>query len=234
MSGRSRLGARASGRREAAYGLAAYGAYLTVRGVVWNARGRARAHRNARRVIALERRVGLLVEPAVQRVASRTPVLLDVVSAGYAAGNVALSVGWLAWLRHRGDAGFRRERRAALITFLGALPVFLLFPTAPPRTQEGFDDTLADLGVNLDHPAVQRFYNPIAALPSHHVAFAVLTGLSFAERARSPAARAMGWSYAPVVSVVVVATGNHYVADVAAGAGLGLLARWTARVLDRS
>lgn len=234
MSGRPRLGARTSGRREAAYGIAAYGAYLAVRGAVWNGRGRARAHGNARRVIAMERRFGLLVEPTVQRAASRTPFLLDLVSAGYAAGNVALSVGWLAWLRHRGDAGFHRERRAALITFLGALPVFLLFPTAPPRTQEGFEDTLADLGVDLDHPVVQRFYNPIAALPSHHVAFAVLTGLSFAERARSPAGRAMGWSYGPVVSLVVVATGNHYVADVAAGAGLGLLARWAARILDRS
>jgi hypothetical protein len=33
---------------------------------------------------------------------------------------------------------------------------------------------------------------------------------------------------------MVVATGNHYLVDVAAGAGLGLLARWTARVTDRS
>ena len=234
MNGGPRPGSRTSGWREAVYGLGAYGAYLVVRGVVWNARGRERAHGNARRVIALERRLGLLLEPTVQRAASRTPVLLDLASAGYAAGNVALSVGWLAWLRHRGDAGFRRERRAALGAFLGALPVFLLFPTAPPRTQEGFDDTLADLGVGLDHPVVQRFYNPIAALPSHHVAFAVLTGLSFAERAHGPTGRAMGWSYPPVVSLVVVATGNHYVADVAAGAGLGLLARWTARVIDRS
>jgi len=233
VSSPSRLGARTSGWREAAYGVAAYGAYLAVRSVVWNGRGRARADRNARRVIALERRLGLLVEPTVQRAASRTPGLLDLVSVGYAAGNVALSVGWLAWLRHRGDAGFRRERRAALVTFLGALPVFLLFPTAPPRTQEGFADTMSDLGVDLDRPAVQRFYNPIAALPSHHVAFAVLTGLSFAERARHPARRAVGWSYPPVVSLVVVATGNHYVADVAAGASLGLLARWITRVIDR-
>lgn len=44
----------------------------------------------------------------------------------------------------------------------------------------------------------------------------------------------MGRAYAPVVSLVVVATGNQYLVDVAAGAGLGLFARWTARVADRS
>jgi len=234
VSAERRPSDRPSGWREAAYALGAYGAYLAVRGLVWNDRGRGRADRNARRVIALERRFGQLLEPKVQRAASRAPVLLYVLSAGYAAGNVALSVGWLAWVRYRGDAGYRRERRSALVAFLGALPVFLLFPTAPPRTQDGFVDTLADRGVDLDHPAIQRFYNPIAAVPSYHVAFAVVTGAALADRARTPAGRAFGRAYAPVVSLMVVATGNHYLVDVAAGAGLGLLARWTARVTDRS
>jgi PAP2 superfamily len=214
-----------SGWREATLALAAYGAYLTVRRLVWTEAGRARADRNAKRVIAFERRVGALVEPRVQRVAARAPVVVDVVNAGYALGNVALSVGWLAWLHRRGDPGYRRERRAALVAFLGALPVFLAFPTAPPRTQAGFTDTLADRGIDLDHPLVRSFYNPIAAMPSHHVAFAVVTGAALAARARGSVGRVASWSYAPLVSGVVIATGNHYLADVVAGAGLGLLAR---------
>jgi hypothetical protein len=218
-----------SARREVAIGLLAYAAYLAVRAAVWTGSGRARADRNAQRLIALERRLGLLVEPALQSAALRTRRLVGMANAGYAAGNVALSVGWLIALHARHDPDFRRERRAAVAAFLGALPVFLLLPTAPPRSQEGFVDTLADRGVDLGHPLLVRLYNPIAAMPSHHVAFAVVTGAGLAHRVRSPYARAAAWSYAPAVAVVVIATGNHYVADVVAGAGLGVLARWLTR-----
>jgi hypothetical protein len=93
-------------------------------------------------------------------------------NAGYAALNVAFSVGWLALLHARRDPGFARERRAALGAFLGALPVFLAFPTAPPRTQEGYVDTLGEAGIDIEHPLLVRFYNPVAALPSQHAAFA--------------------------------------------------------------
>ena len=63
-----------NGRQEVAVGLGAYAAYLAVRGVVWTERGRAKAHRNAERLIALERRVGVLIEPRIQALALRAPV----------------------------------------------------------------------------------------------------------------------------------------------------------------
>jgi hypothetical protein len=214
-----------SGWREMAIGLGAYAAYLAVRRAVWTEQGRARADRNAGRLIALERRLGVLVEPRLQAAALRTPRIVDVLNAGYAAGNVALSVGWLLRLYRRDDAAFQPERRAALIAFTTALPVFLAFPTSPPRTQDGFVDTLADRGFDLGHPGLVRLYNPIAAMPSHHVAFAVLTGTGLASRARRPLTHAVWRGYAPLVAIVVLATGNHFLADVAAGAALGLLAR---------
>ncbi len=120
-----------SGRREAVLGLGAYAAYLVVRAVVWNDRGRTRAAANARRIARVERRLRLDVEPRIQRAVARVPHLVDVLNAGYAAGNVALSVGWLIRLHRRGDPTFGHERRAALGAFCGALPVFLLVPCAP-------------------------------------------------------------------------------------------------------
>jgi len=215
-------------RREVAIGLGVYAAYLAVRRAVWTDRGRVVANRNAGRLIALERRLGLFVEPRIQAVAMRAPRLVDVLNAGYAAGNVSLSVGWLMRLFATGDPGFGRERRAAVIAFTAALPVFLAFPTAPPRTQEGFIDTLADRGFDLGHPVLVRLYNPIAAMPSHHVAFAVVTGKGLA--ARAGRVGRVGWrGYAPLVAIVVLATGNHFVLDVAAGALLGVVARRLAR-----
>lgn len=214
--------ARAPGWWDAALGLGAYGAYLGVRRAVMTPAGRERAHRNARRVLALERRLRIDVEPAAQRAALRMPSALSALHAGYALANVSFSVGWL--ISRRGHPSYRRERRAALAAFLGALPVFLALPTAPPRTQEGFVDTMAMSGIDIEHPLLVRFYNPLAAMPSHHVAFAVVTagGMSAGRPARR---RALAAAYPVAVSLVVVATGNHYVLDVAAGAALGAAAR---------
>lgn len=227
---RSRLTAQVSdtdsvaGRREAALGLGCYAAYVLVRQAVLTTRGRERASRNARRVLAAERRLRLDLEPRLQARALRAPRALHVVNVAYGALNVSLSVGWLLRLYRRRDPAYRRERRAATLAFAGALPVFLAFPTAPPRTLDGFVDTLARSGVDLEHPLLVRFYNPVAAMPSHHTAFAVVTGAGLA--ARSAGLHRAGWAaYPPLVGLVVVATGNHFVLDVAAGAALGVLAR---------
>ncbi len=218
-----------SGRREVAIALGAYGCYLGARRLVWTDAGRARARRNARRVLSAEGRAGLDIERRAQQLAMRWPRLATALSAGYAAGNVSLSVGWLMLLRRQGAECFERERRAAVAAFLGALPVFALFPTAPPRMMDGYVDMLGEQGIDLDDPTLVRFYNPIAAMPSYHVAFAVVSGIGLAHRSRSTWGRAWWLSYPAAVAAIVLATGNHYAADVAAGAALGLAARAVTR-----
>ena len=215
--------------REFAVGAACMGGYYLVRRLVWNERGRHRAARNADRVVAAEERLGLRIEPAVQQAALRHRRLVDMCNLGYAVGNLALSAGWLIVLHRRGGPAFIRERRAAVAAYAGALPVFLAFPTAPPRSRDDHVDTLRDRGIDLDHRWLVPWYNPIAAMPSHHVAFAVVTGLGMARFARNPLIRAFGVVYPAAVSVVVVATGNHYTADVLAGAALGAAARIATR-----
>lgn len=220
---------RCNSLREVALGLGAYALYLLVKRIVWTDRGRERARANAERVLAFEKSVGIDIESRVQRAALRVPGVVPALNVGYAAGNVALSVGWLLLLYRRRDVAFFHERRAALAAFAGALPLFAAFPAAPPRTLDEFVDTMNGDRFGLDHPLLLRFYNPIAAMPSHHVAFAVVTGLGLAQRATSGAGR-VGWSLYPgAVALVVVATANHFVADVAGGAALGLLARGLTR-----
>ena len=215
--------------REFAIGAACLGGYYLVRRLVWNDRGRSRAARNAARVVAAEERLGLRIEPAVQQAALRHRRLVDMLNVGYAVGNLTLSAGWLIVLHRRGSPAFIRERRAAVAAYAGALPVFLAFPTAPPRSRDEVVDTLLDRGIDLQHRWLVRLYNPIAAMPSHHVAFAVVTGLGMARYARNPLVRAFGVVYPAAVSLVVVATGNHYTADVIAGAALGAAARIATR-----
>jgi hypothetical protein len=222
-------GKRSSGVREAAIALTAYGAYLGVRALVWTPRGRERADRHARAIATLERRAHLDIEASVQRAALRYPRAVDALNAGYALGNVALSVGWVIRLWARGDRDFPVERRAVVLAFVGALPFFALLPTAPPRRLEGFVDTLATRGLPLDDARLVRFYNPIAAMPSHHLAFATVTGMGLAARRHSRLGRAWWRAYPAAVAVVVVATANHFVLDVLAGAALGAVARRVTR-----
>ena len=84
-------------------------------------------------------------------------------------------------------------------------------------------DTIVEVsGVDLDSGLVAQLYDPLAAMPSIHVAYAVVTAAGIARRrARSPLVRALAPAYPPLVALVVFATANHYVLDAVAGAALG-------------
>ena len=231
MEARARRG-RFSGRREAAVGLGVYALYLGVRQLKIRTGGRARAARNAERVLALERRFGLDVEPFVQGLLLPRTRVVAALNVAYVTLNVGLTVGWLIHLFRRRDPEFHRLRRAAVLATLGAQPVFLLFPVAPPRTLDGFVDTIAEVSkLDLERGLVAEVYDPIAAMPSIHVAYAVVTAAGIAATARRPWLRRAAPAYPPVVALVVFATANHYVLDALAGAGLAGAALRLARRL---
>jgi hypothetical protein len=217
---------RFSLRREVALGLSVYALYLLVARLVLRRDGRRRARRNAEHIVALEERTGMHVEPAIQRALLRFPRLVHGLNVGYGLFNVTLTVGWLVLLYRRRDPGYHGFRRTCLLAHVGAQPVFLLLPTAPPRVLDGFVDTLSEVsGLDLEHPFLLRFYNPVAAMPSLHVAFAVVTGAEIAGRTDSVVVKSVAHAYAPLVATVVAGTGNHYVLDAVAGAALGAVAR---------
>ena len=214
-----------SRRREVAIGLGVYAAYLAVRQVKLRRGARADADRNARRLVALEERLGIHVEPALQRALLPRRRLVAVLNVAYVTLNVALTVGWLMTLFRRRDPAFHRLRRAAVLTTLGAQPVFVLFPLAPPRTQDGFVDTIESVtGLDLDRGLVAELYDPIAAMPSIHVAFAVVTAAGLHEAGRNPWTRRLAPGYPPAVALVVFATANHFVLDAVAGWALARFA----------
>jgi PAP2 superfamily len=224
---------RFSARREVAIGLGVYAAYLAVRQLVVNEEGRRQSARNAERIVELERRLGIHVEPELQALLLPRRRVVAALNVAYVTLNVGLTVGWLCRLFRRRDSEYHRLRRAAVLATLGAQPVFLLFPTAPPRTLDHFVDTIADVsGVDLDTGIVARLYDPIAAMPSIHVTYAVVTAAGIARTSRSPLARALAPAYPPAVAFVIFATANHYVLDALAGAALGVAGLRLARALD--
>lgn len=216
---------RFSARREIALGLIVYALYLLVRRLVLESDGRSRARRNAERIVRAEEALGIHVEPTVQHAVLRFPRIVHAINIGYGLFNLSLTAGWLVVLYRRRDPDYHRVRRACLLAHVAAEPVFLLFPAAPPRVLDGFVDTISEVsGVDIEHPVLVRFYNPIAAMPSLHVAFAVLTGKAIAERTDSMLLKGVAYGYGPLVALVVAGTGNHYVLDAVAGAALGAAA----------
>ena len=107
-----------------------------------------------------------------------------------------------------------------------AIVGYWLFPTAPPRLADvGIHDTVSGAtSVNLTSHLVSSFYNPYAAVPSMHIGFALLIGVTVARLARRRAVRIAGALYPLFVLLVIVATGNHFFLDAAAGAAVAVLA----------
>ena len=83
-----------------------------------------RARENADRIVASEERLGLKLEPNVQRALLRYPRLVHGLNVGYGLFNVTFTVGWLVLLFRRRDGGYHRVRRTCLLTYVGAQPVF--------------------------------------------------------------------------------------------------------------
>ena len=146
---------------------------------------------------------------------------------------VPLTVGYLMLLFSRRHPEFHRLRRATVLTILGAQPAFLWFPTAPPRKLDHMVDTIAEVSkLDLDAGLIAKLYHPLAAMPSIHVAFAVVSGAAMAETAESGLVRRLAPGYPPLVALVVFVTANHYLLDAVAGAALGAAGLEFARRLE--
>jgi hypothetical protein len=174
----------------------------------------------AEAVMAAERFLGIHVEPAVHTWARAHPDLLTTASAFYVLAHVPVA-GWaLTW------TWFLRRERFALVrdTFLWTqgilVAIYLLLPTAPPRLVPGtgFADTLTGLWGKEFADSAHVLQSPFAAVPSGHVAFALVASGVFARMGDMRWLRGFGWTYAPVVVAVTVITANHFLFDAIAAA----------------
>lgn len=131
-------------------------------------------------------------------------------------------------------AAYRSVRNALVLTNVVALAVFALYPAAPPRLLPGagFVDSVADAGFGSSHGPIPA--DQYGALPSLHLAWATWVAIVGFTIARHWAPRVLFVLHPILTAVVVVATGNHYLLDVASGALLGITAAWASGLLPRS
>jgi hypothetical protein len=213
----------------------AYYLYRIVRGL---ADGRAAAaFDNARSLIDIERTLGLFVEPAVHAWASGSSWVIDLASWMYVNSHFTITVATLAYIYLYRNPSFYWIRNMFMVAMGIALLGYALFPTAPPRfmPEWGFSDSVADFtGVPADSASANMLFNPFAAVPSMHVAFALMLAGPMSRMVRRRWARAMWLVYPFVVTFVVVATANHWWLDAFLGAVTAGVSAYVAHLCARA
>ena len=215
---------------------ATYMAYRLVRGWIDDPQGAAVAFENGRNVIGLERSLGIFFEPSLQDAVGATSLVGDLASWVYLNAQVTVTLAALVYLYLRHNGHFYFVRNMFIVSWMIALVGYALFPTAPPRffPEWGFVDSVSDFtGVAPDSATANALFNPYAAVPSMHVAFALMIGLPLAALAKHNVTRAFWRIYPLIVTFVIVVTANHFILDAVLGALTAALAYAAAVSLAR-
>jgi hypothetical protein len=214
-------------RQVALFGLA-YLLYRLVEGAVASNAYVAFAH--ARELISLERSLHIFVEPQIQAWATSSHLLVVIATYVYINAQTTILIGLLLYLYIAHNRNYYFVRNMLFVGMAIGLVGYGLFPTAPPRflPEWGFIDTIHQVtGVSGTSTISDVFFNPYAAVPSMHVACAVMLGWSFARLARNRFAKVF-WALWPLfITFMTVITGNHFLIDAVLGllvAGVSLVA----------
>ena len=166
---------------------------------------------HARDWMALERALHIDVEPSFLRFVHGREWLLDSANWFYANLNEAAVIAFMATARMLDSVRYSKLRTAFVLMHVPALAVLALYPLAPPHWVAGVP--FAD-GPPV-HPSALR--NETAAAVSLHFGGPVLIAAgALWLRPHAP----LAWLtllYPPLVFLVILGTGNHYVLDTLVG-----------------
>jgi len=206
-------------RVELALGLSVFAYYLVV-SQLGGAPRHARAVRHAESLYGLEQALWLDIEPSLNRALRPHHMLVTLANYEYATTYVVSALALLSWLLVRRPEQYRSARTSFLLMNVVAISCFALWPTAPPRLVpgQGFVDTvrLGQTWGSWGSP-VGDHANQLAAMPSLHFAWAVWVSVMLAWFGHHLWLQGISAAHVALTFVVIVATGNHYVLDAAAG-----------------
>jgi PAP2 superfamily len=181
---RWRSGDRGFHRRELSLFAGAYVVYNAARWLFTGDLSQAQWH--AESIMRLERELGLAVEASVQHRLD-TGLWSPFFSYVYMAAQLVVLPGSLVWLYRRAPGVYRPLRNTVLGTWLIAIPIYAIFPVAPPRlAHPGIVDAVSEQAGFALTGRSTLFFNPLAAVPSLHVGFAFAVGIAAAAALRAP------------------------------------------------
>jgi hypothetical protein len=193
---------------------------------------RVGAIHNAEWLVRLQTTLHLPSEHALQHVVLPHRYVVEAANLYYDTMHFTAIFVFLLWLFF-----WHRDRYGAVRTVLAIATLTCLIisfvPVAPPRLLPGYVDTAAIYGQSVYGGSVA---NELSAMPSVHVAWAVLIAW-YAMRIGRGRWRLLGPAHAVVTTIVVVVTANHWWLDgvvavavlvASAWAYVGVVRGWTA------
>jgi hypothetical protein len=222
-----------------------------LRGNVWRPSA-MEALRNARDVAGFEASHGFFVEPALQTFFRHAhdvfglmltwPDVVALANNVYAFCHIFVTLAVALWIYVYHRPRFALLRNVTLLTNVVALIGYELYPMAPPRLTTGlvynhhlfaFQDTMRHVLGTGTLNGTPIGYNPLSAMPSLHVAWAIIMGATLVLAARHTLLRLLGALYPLLMAFTVVVTANHYVMDAFGAMVAVLLATGLALLLER-
>ena len=185
------------------------------------------AMNNAISLISLESNLGLLWEHQLQMWAvGPSSWIIRIFNWAYVLGffPLILTTALVIYIKDR--SRYFYYRNVVLISLVLALMVFVAFPLAPPRflTDYGFVDGFQSFGPTwYGRRDMAIYYNINAAMPSLHFGWTLLFGILYI-RTKLKFIKPIGIIYPVIMFFAVTISGNHYVLDSIAGAGVILIA----------
>jgi len=188
----------------------------------------------------VERWFHLPSEATMQGIALHAQWFVEFANRYYVTAHFPVTIGVIVWLYIRHPMHYRRARALLIGASVPALFIQVGIPVAPPRmlAHHGILDTMALYGPTAYPASRTGISNQFAALPSLHVAWAVLLA-AVAWRMRHPVASLILTVHAVMTMIVVLITGNHYWVDgmlgiaLVAAVWLILDTRWAAELSSR-
>lgn len=201
---------------------------------------------DARQVIGFEAAHGLWFEPAWQMFFERAhhlffltltwPESSRIMNGVYVLGHVFVTLGVAAWVYFHRRHYFPLLRNIVILTNAIALVIYESFPVAPPRMMPPvsfahhlftFQDTvygaLTASGQYVTTGSTLA-YNEFSAMPSIHMAWALVVAAAILLLARSLPVRLLGLFYPAAMLVAIVVTANHFFLDAVVAVPVVILA----------
>ena len=186
------------------------------------------------RILDLEQALGIAWEHGAQSVVLPHVLLLTLVNWLYIWGHWPVILVVAAWLYTSRRPAYVRLRNAMFLSGAVGFAFFAFLPVLPPRL---LDPAFVDTVVERSHAyrALQppSLTNEYAAMPSLHFGWNLLVGIALFSATRSLLLRALAVATPALMAFSVVATANHFVLDVVAGALLVLAAAGALALVGR-
>ncbi|MDQ6811479.1 MAG: phosphatase PAP2 family protein [Actinomycetota bacterium] len=176
---------------------------------------------NAAGLLHLEQALHIDPELAMDHWLAARHSLALIVSDYYDNAHFVVTLGVLGWLWWRRADLYRPLRNSLVLVNVLGFIVFWLYPVAPPRmlSSSGFTDVVAATHAfgSWHTGDLAAHANQLAAMPSLHIAWAAWCTLALWRLSSQRLVRALALLHPCLTALAVLATGNHFVLDIAGG-----------------